>query len=195
MAVYLINGEQNTVTYIIFDIISSGLILSVGVVMVLQTISLKEGIQKSVGQLVKISNIPLILFISLTTIYITMAVMGILELKYLYFAIAGFDFIIASALFISLKMMQRVIAKVPTLEDFEGEVYARKFVTAFGFSFIVALGLNFFKSLFWLEYTRIIQEQPIEFSTICFSTNLCIEIFPILLLIVMHRRNFDPDEN
>ena len=92
--------------------------------MVLQTISLKEGIQKSVGQLVKISNIPLILFISLTTIYITMAVMGILELKYLYFAIAGFDFIIASALFISLKMMQRVIAKVPTLKDFLGEVLA-----------------------------------------------------------------------
>lgn len=85
-----------------------------------------------------------------------MTAMGLWDTKMTYFAIAGFDLIIACALFISLKQMQQVIATIPTLVDFEGEIYARKFVMTFGFSFIVALGLNFFKSLYWLTYIQII---------------------------------------
>jgi cation transporter-like permease len=65
----------------------------------------------------------------------------------------------------------------------------------FGFSFIVAMVLNFFKSLFWSYFIQLMTYDPIKFVSVCFTTNLIAEIFPILLLIVMHRRNFDPDEN
>ena len=195
MTLYLLDGKQSTQIYLTFDFIASTLILAVGIVMVLQTLSLKQGIQHNAGHRTRVTSIPLMLCLSVPTVLITVLVLAILIPKYTYFAVAGFDIAIALALFITLKKMQEVIATVPMLLNFEGEVYARKFVMTFGFSFIVAMVLNFCKSLFWGYFIELITHAPVKFVSVCFITNLVAEIFPILLLIVMHRRNFDPDES
>lgn len=96
------------------------------------------------------------LCLSVSTVLASITLLGAIIPQYTYYAVAGFDFGIVLALFVTLKQMQQVIATVPTLLNFEGEVYARKFVTTFGISFIIALGLNFLKSLYWNNYITII---------------------------------------
>jgi hypothetical protein len=105
MAVYLINGEQNKTAYVVFDVISSTLILALGIVMVLQTISLKQGILRTSGHRIKTYSVPMMLFISVTTVFASVTVLGLLRPSDSYYAIASFDAVITVALFVSLRQM------------------------------------------------------------------------------------------
>lgn len=115
MTLYLLDGKQSTQIYLTFDFIASTLILAVGIVMVLQTLSLKQGIQHNAGHRNRVTSIPLMLCLSVPTVLTTVLVLAVLIPKYTYFAVAGFDIAIALALFITLKKMQEVIATVPML--------------------------------------------------------------------------------
>ena len=105
MAVYLINGVQNTTAYVVCDVISSTLVLALGIVMVLQTISLKQGILRTSGHRIKTYSVPMMLFISVTTVFASVTVLGLLRPSDSYYAIASFDAVITVALFVSLRQM------------------------------------------------------------------------------------------
>jgi hypothetical protein len=76
MSLYLLDGKQSIRIYLTFDFIASTLILAVGIVMVLQTLSLKQGIQHNAGHRTRVTSIPLMLSLSVPTVLATVGVLA-----------------------------------------------------------------------------------------------------------------------
>lgn len=187
---YFTQHEQRTTEFLLFDMVTAILMLCVGCVMVLFNVSLTHAVQYVTGHRRKVPPIALILTPLLAVSVVMPTLSMIFTFKYTFYLIALFDISVALGLFLSLWYMNVAMDRVPELANFDGKNMSRIFVITYGFSFITFTGCNIAKSLYFDKYNKDIQNNPYIFSSISFFSNLLNQILPLVLMIVMHRKNF-----
>lgn len=146
---YFIRKTQHTEQFVIFDMVSDTLMLTIGCVMVLFNVSLTHGVQIMTNKRTKAPSIAKMLVFSCALAIISPITLMVVELNLTYYSIAALDFVIAMALYYSLYKMFRAMAHITILQEFEGKTMAKLFVNAFGISFLSSAILNFAKSFWW----------------------------------------------
>ena len=149
LCIYFLRKTQHTEQFVVFDMTSDILMLTVGCVMVLFNVSLTHGVLLITHQRQKVPPIARLLFPAFGLALVIPVAFMVWQIEWTYYAITCFDLIIALVLYYSLWKMLKVMARCTILDNFEGKKMAKYFVRAFGVSFLLSAALNFAKSFWW----------------------------------------------
>lgn len=189
---YNVNSSQvNTDFVLAIDIISSDLMVYLGVILILKLVVTTLAFQKNLGIRQTMPPIPLLICVPIALVTLVILAVLVFKFEWTFYALAIFQLLLAIGLFLSLYFTFSALSRFPLLRNFEGKKIAQYFVRIFSIAYLISSAANFLKAVYFNSFfLKMVTSEPVWFAVESSATDLLTITLPILLMFHIHRRNF-----
>lgn len=172
--------------------ISTTTILAVGIVQALTCVQLGNDMQVVYGErelwtwkTKLLIGLLIIQFSSLITLYV-------LKTDWVYYGLASWDFLVSICLYSALAYLMSVMSPFYYRINMHSELdTVRNIMSVFGLTFIAGSVLNFLKGYYIEEFVDVMVKQPWIYCIFSVLSSILVELCPVIVILKMHRINFN----